>query len=42
MLAKLSTNVSPDLNAVIIGVDNEHAVIHGSMIELPQVALLMG
>ena len=42
MLAKLSTNVSPDLNAVIIGVDNEHAVIHGSMIELPQIALLMG
>ena len=41
-LAKLSTNISPEANVVVCGTGAEHTVIHGTLLELPQTALIRG
>ncbi len=41
-LSKLSSTISPDANVVIIGEDDEHTVLHGTLLDLAQAALIKG
>ena len=41
-LAKLSSTISPDANVVVIGDDDEHTVLHGTLLELAQAMLVKG
>lgn len=41
-LSKLSSTISPDANVVIIGEDDEHTVLHGTLLELAQAVLMKG
>jgi hypothetical protein len=41
-LAKLSSTISPDANVVVIGDDDEHTVLHGTLLELGQAELIKG
>ena len=41
-LSKLSSTISPDANVVIIGDDDEHTVLHGTLLELAQARLIKG
>lgn len=41
-LSKLSSSISPDANVVVIGEDEEHTVLHGTLLELGQAALIKG
>ena len=41
-LSKLSSTISPDANVVIIGDDDEHTVLHGTLLELAQAVLMKG
>jgi hypothetical protein len=41
-LSKLSSTISPDANVVIIGDDDEHTVLHGTLLELSQAVLMKG
>jgi hypothetical protein len=40
MLSKLSSSISPDASVVVIGDDDEHTVLHGTLLELSQAALI--
>lgn len=42
LLARLSTHIGTDANVVVCGSDTEHTVIHGTMVSLPQGAMLKG
>ena len=39
-LSKLSSTISPDANVVIIGDDDEHTLLHGTLLELGQAVLM--
>jgi len=41
-LSKLSSAISPDANVVVIGEDEEHTVLHGTLLELSQATLIKG
>jgi hypothetical protein len=41
-LSKLSSTISPDANVVIIGEDDEHTVLHGTLLDLGQAVLIKG
>lgn len=41
-LSKLSSTISSDANVVIIGEDDEHTVLHGTLLNLSQAALIKG
>ncbi len=41
-LSKLSSTISPDANVVIIGEDDEHTVLHGTLLQLAQAKLIKG
>jgi hypothetical protein len=41
-LSKLSSSISPDANVVVVGDDDEHTVLHGTLLELSQAALIKG
>lgn len=41
-LSKLSSTISPDANVVVIGDDDEHTVLHGTLLELSQALLIKG
>jgi hypothetical protein len=41
-LSKLSSTISPEANVVIIGEDDEHTVLHGTLLELSQALLIKG
>jgi hypothetical protein len=41
-ISKLSSTVSPDANVVVIGEDDEHTVLHGTLLELAQAELIKG
>jgi hypothetical protein len=41
-LSKLSSTISPDANVVIVGEDDEHTVLHGTLLDLAQAALIKG
>ncbi len=41
-LAKLSSSISPDANVVVIGEEDEHTVLHGTLLDLGQAALIKG
>jgi hypothetical protein len=41
-LSKLSSTISPDANVVIIGDEDEHTVLHGTLLELGQAVLMKG
>ena len=41
-VSKLSSTVSPDANVVVIGEDDEHTVLHGTLLELAQAELIKG
>ena len=42
LLARLSTRIGTEANVVVCGADTEHTVIHGTMVTLPQSAMLKG
>jgi hypothetical protein len=39
-LSKLSSSISPDANVVVVGDDDEHTVLHGTLLELKQATLI--
>lgn len=41
-LSKLSSTISPEANVVVIGDDDEHTVLHGTLLELSQALLIKG
>jgi hypothetical protein len=41
-LSKLSSTLSPEANVVVIGDDDEHTVLHGTLLELNQAKLIKG
>lgn len=41
-LSKLSSTISPDANVVIIGEDDEHTILHGTLLKLAQAVLMKG
>jgi hypothetical protein len=41
-LSKLSSTISPDANVVVIGEDDEHTVLHGTLLDLAQAVLIKG
>lgn len=41
-LARLSTSISPEANVVVCGEGDEHTVLHGTLVALPNSALLKG
>lgn len=41
-LSKLSSTISPEANVVVIGEDDEHTVLHGTLLELSQALLIKG
>ena len=41
-LARLSTSISPDANLVVCGEGDEHTVLHGTLVALPNSAILNG
>ena len=41
-LSKLSSTISPDANVVIIGEDDDHTVLHGTLLDLAQAVLIKG
>lgn len=41
-LSKLSSTISPEANVVIIGDDEEHTVLHGTLLDLGQAVLIKG
>lgn len=42
LLSRLSTGIGTDANVVVCGADAEHTVIHGTLMSLPQSAMLKG
>ena len=41
-LSKLSSSISPEANVVVIGEDDEHTVLHGTLLDLGQAVLIKG
>ncbi len=41
-LSKLSSTISPDANVVVIGEDDEHTVLHGTLLDVGQAVLIKG
>ncbi len=41
-LSKLSSTISPEANLVVIGDDDEHTVLHGTLLEMSQAELIKG
>ena len=41
-LSKLSSTISPDANVVVIGEEDEHTVLHGTLLDLGQAMLIKG
>jgi len=39
-LSKLSSSISPDANVVVVGEDDEHTVLHGTLLDLKQATLI--
>lgn len=42
LLSRLSTRIGAEANVVVCGADAEHTVIHGTLVSLPQGAMLQG
>lgn len=42
LLAKLSTSIGPEPSVLVCGADAEHTMIHGTLVTLPQGALIRG
>lgn len=41
-LSKLSSTISPEANVVVIGEDDEHTVLHGTLLDIAQAVLIKG
>jgi hypothetical protein len=39
-LSKLSSSISPEANVVVIGEEDEHTVLHGTLLDLGQAILI--